>query len=173
MAAPDDYCVVVKNHPNMTWRHSASFIEKIDRIPNVKLIDFRIPSEDILKRASLLVSPSSSTIVEAALLRVPTIQLGDLGTTASYPNVRQHGEFATLPKIMRECLAKKIDEASYDIALTLCIAAAFDIGLDGGYYELWRGDNPAENITRVTDWFMSEIGRLTETHEASPATLDA
>ena len=177
MAAPDDHCVVVKDHPNMTWRHPTSYIEKIDRLPNVNLIDFRVRSEEILRRASLLVSPSSSTIAEAALLRVPTIQLGDLGTTACYPNVTQHGELSKLAAVMRERLAEKVDESRYDAALAQCIAAAFDAGLDGGYYQLWRGDKPAdidsENVIRVTDWFMSEVHRLTTDRKARTAALDA
>ncbi|NNE83125.1 MAG: hypothetical protein HKN28_04055 [Alphaproteobacteria bacterium] len=177
MAAPDDYCVVVKDHPNMTWRHPVSYIEKIGRLPNVKLVDFRIRSEEILKRASLLVSPSSSTIAEAALLRVPTIQLGDLGTTAAYPNVRQHGEFATLSQTMRSCLNEEIDESGYDAALTDCIAAAYDVGLVGGYLELRDSnkpeDVPPENVVRVTDWFMAEIRRLTKGRETKDAALDA
>ena len=116
-------------------------------------------------------------IAEAALLRVPTIQLGDLGTTAAYPNVRHHGEFASLPEAMRACLETKIDAERYDAALTQCIAAAYDVGLDGGYYELWDGDKPAdiaaENVIRVTDWFMAEIHRLAMGRQGHAAALDA
>lgn len=164
MSLPGDHTLVVKDHPNMTWRHPPSYIDKIARTPNVKLVDFRIRAESILRRASVLVSPSSSTIAEAALLGVPCIQLGDLGTTAAYPNVTRHCDLSTLSKAILDVLATSVDSATYDADLNRYIAAAFDVGVESKYHKIWAGEiseeAASEDMKRFITAFVGEIDRL-------------
>lgn len=148
----------------MSWRRPPSYLEKLARIPNVKLVDFRLRTEQILDRCALVISPSSSTIAEAALLRIPAIQFGGLGTTTVYPNVSVHADFQTLPQVIRRSLENRVDEDQYDAALAQCIAAAYDVGLEACYYELWTAekerDVSVEDRERVLNWFVAEIKRL-------------
>src|SRR3989338_8471723 len=45
MSLPDDYTLVVREHPAMVGLRTPSYLEKLDRTPNVKVIDYRIPNE--------------------------------------------------------------------------------------------------------------------------------
>lgn len=161
MSLPDDYCLVVKDHPAMAGRRSMSYLDKIARLPNVKLIDVRVSTEQVLSRTKLLVSPSSSTLSEAALLRVPAIQLGSLGTTKNYPNVTHHSNLMSLPKVIRELLARKVDPDLYDEELLKYIAAAYDVGIEDSHTQLYVGDVDEEEKRvlekKVSGWFVNEI----------------
>src|SRR3989344_3597300 len=51
---PDDFTLVVKDHPDMAELRSPSYLQKIARTPNVKLVDYRVSSERLLKDATLV-----------------------------------------------------------------------------------------------------------------------
>lgn len=174
MALPDDYCLVVKDHPGMSGKRPISYLDKLARMPNIKLLDTRVPTQQLLKRASLLVSPSSSTITEAAMMRVPTIQLGGLGTTRAYPNVTFHSDFTDLPSVIRKKITQNIDEHAYDEEMIRLTAAAYDVGLEDSHTRLYIGDiNEAEQRElekEVNAWFVEEIyNRLDAAHKEEPA----
>lgn len=128
MACPGDYSLVVKDHPNMVWRRPLSYLKKLSRIPNVRLVHYKTSSEELLRNASLVVSPSSSTISEAAILKIPAIQLGSLGTTAIYPSVTRHSDIESLPDVMNNCINSRFDDL-YELKLLNCVAAAYDVGI--------------------------------------------
>ena len=78
MSLPDDYTLVVRDVPVMatSGRRSCSYLEKLARTPNVKLIDYRISPQEVLKQADLVVSPGGTTLAEAAFYCKPGIQIG-------------------------------------------------------------------------------------------------
>ncbi len=139
MSLPGDYTLVVKEHPGMVGKRPPSYLEKISRTVNVKLIDYRIPSQEILKRAALVVSPSSTTIAEAAFFNKPAIQLGNLGTTLKLPNVFRHTDMTTLARKIQEVLAVNLNNPEYERRLVNFVAAAYDTGLEVDYVSLWEG----------------------------------
>ncbi|MGC9605519.1 MAG: hypothetical protein ABSF56_02055 [Minisyncoccia bacterium] len=138
MSLPDDYTLVVKDHPAMLGYRPPSYLEKLARTVNIKLIDYRIPSYDILKRASLVISQNSSVLVEAAFLRIPAIQLGDLGTTLKLPNVSKHTDMTTLVHKIKEVLKVDLHTPQYERRLENYVAAAYDTGFDVNYFSLWE-----------------------------------
>jgi len=138
MSLPDDYTLVVKEHPAMVGLRPPSYIEKIDRTPNVKFIDYRIASEEVLKKADLIISPSGTTISEAAFLKKPVIQLGNLGTTLKLPNVFKHTDMTTLPKKIKEVLKIDLNTAEYERRLENYVAAVFDVTFDFDYMKAWE-----------------------------------
>ena len=137
MSLPDDYTLVVKEHPAMVGLRPPSYLKKIARTANVKLIDYRIPSETVLKGADLVVSPSSTTVSEAAFYRVPSIQLGNLGATLRLPNVFKHTDMTTLSKKINELLGKNLNTQEYERKLENFVAAAYDTGFNLNYFGLW------------------------------------
>lgn len=133
MALPDDYTLIVKEHPMMVGKRPASYLEKVARTPNVKLIDYRLPSEKILKRAALVITPTGTISAEAAFLKVPVIQLGNLGTTLRLPNVFWHADITTLSKKIKEVLAANLNSAEYERRLENYAAAVYDTGFRADY----------------------------------------
>ncbi len=139
MSLPDDYTLAVKDHPAMFGYRSPSYLKKLAKTPNIKLIDYRIPSETILKKADMVVSPSGTTLAEAAFLSKPAIQLGDLGITQMLPNVTQHGDFTTLEHTIRHALSENLKTAEYEKRLENFVATAFAVGFDLPYADIWNG----------------------------------
>ena len=139
MSAPGDYTIVVKDHPAMLGRRSKSYLEKIARTPNVKLIDYRTPSERIIRGADLIINISGTSLAEAAFLKKPAIQLGNLGVTKILPNIFTHTNLSTLTDAIKEALATNLDTPEYDKKLLNFVAAAYDVGSDADYVGIWWG----------------------------------
>lgn len=137
MSLPDDYTLVVKEHPAMVGLRPPSYIDKVARTPNVKFIDYRISSEEVLKKCALVISPNSTTIAEAAFLNKPAIQLGDLGTTLKLPNVFKHTDMTTLTAKIKEVLKADLNNDNYEKRLENYVTAAFDTGFDINYSDIW------------------------------------
>ena len=157
MSLPDDYTLVVKEHPAMVGYRSPSYIEKIDRTVNVKLIDYRISSAKVLRGADLVISPNSTTIAEAVFLQKPVIQLGELGTTLKLPNVYKHTDMATLSKKIKEILKIKCDINENNRKLENYVAAVYDTGFSIKYNTIWnKGKGDFDALWKL---FSSEIER--------------
>jgi len=158
LSLPDDYTLVAKEHPGMVGLRPPSYIEKVARTPNVKLIDYRISSEEVLKRADLIISPNSTTIAEAAFLIKPAIQLGNLGITLKLPNVFKHTDMTTLSDKIKEVLKINLNNEEYERKLENFVAAVYDTGFDFKYNTVWtkgKGDD-MENLWQL---YKGEIER--------------
>lgn len=153
MSLPDDYTLVVKEHPAMVGFRPPSYLEKIARTPNVKLIDYRIPSETILKNADLVISPNSTTLAEAAFYNKSAIQLGNLGTTLALPNVIRHTDVTTLSAAIKTALKRDLHTSEYEKRLENFVAAVYDTGFDVDYINIWEQGDPSglalERLWRV------------------------
>ncbi|PIR12976.1 hypothetical protein COV49_03670 [Candidatus Falkowbacteria bacterium CG11_big_fil_rev_8_21_14_0_20_39_10] len=156
MSLPDDYTLVVKEHPAMIGLRAPSYIEKISRTPNVKIIDFRISTEKILRKANLVISPNSTTLAEAAFYNKPAIQFGDLGITLKLPNIIRHTDMTTLSGKIKELLNKDLNNDDYERKLKNYIAAVFDAGFNTNYHKVWeKGDMSL--LDRLLGNFVNEI----------------
>lgn len=156
MSLPGDYTLVVKEHPSMVGYRPPSYLEKVARTPNVKLIDFRVPIERVLQRASLVVAPGGTVLAEAAILKIPAIQLGQLGKTLLLPNVFRHTDLSTLASKIVEVLSIDLDTSEYEQGLINYVAAMYDVGLESNYVEIWEGTE-TDGLHVVVERFVSEI----------------
>lgn len=138
MSLPDDYTLVVKEHPEMVGKRPPSYIEKIAKTVNIKLVDYRTPQSEILKRASLILSPNSTTVAEAAFYNVPAIQFGNLGTTLALPNVFKHTDMTTLSEKIKEVLKINLKNEDYERRLENFVAASFDTTIKADYIGIWE-----------------------------------
>ncbi len=156
MSLPGDYTLVVKEHPDMIGLRAPSYLEKIARTVNVKLIDYRFSSEEVLKRADLVICPSCTTIAEAAFLNKPVIQLGNLGTTMKLPNVFKCTDMTILSKKIKEVLKADLNTPEYERRLENYVTAAYDVGIILNYCEIWeKGDK--EKLGLLLECFEKEI----------------
>lgn len=161
MALPDDFTLVVKDHPAALGFRSHKLLDKIFHIPNVKLVRWDTPSEKILKKCQLVVSPNSTTLMEAAIYRVPAIQLGGLGTTSILPNTYQYTDMGQISKKIKSLLDEfsTLDNEEYDKSLVNFIASAFDIGWDLNYIDVWENDRKGSE-SMLNEIYLSEIKRI-------------
>src|SRR3989344_467650 len=150
MSLPDDYTLVVKEHPAMIGVRAPSYIEKLVRTVNVKMIDYRIPSETILRKTDLVVNAGGTILSEAAMYKKPVIQLGNMGTTLKLPNVFKHTDLTTLTKKIKEVLAIDLNTEEYERKLENYVTAAFDTGFGFNYVAAWeRGKGDMEELWRI------------------------
>ena len=155
---PDDYVLVVKEHPAMVGMRPPSYIEKIARTMNVAFIDYRIPPAYVLSRAALVVSPNSSTIAEAAFLNKHAIQMGDSGTTLKLPNVTKHTDMTTLGEKISQILQVNLRTPEYERRLENFVAAAYDTSFSCDYVRVWE-EGDTKQLPKLLDEFISEVKR--------------
>jgi len=164
MSLPADYTLAVKEHPAMQGYRSPSYLEKVDRTPNVKLIDFRIPVDEVLKKASLVINHNCTTFMEAAFYNKPSIQLGNLGTTLKLPNVFKHTDMTTLAAKIKEILKAELNNQDYERRLENYVAAAYDTGFEFNYHNVWLGGESGDMET-LWQAFKGEIEKNLEGRE--------
>ncbi len=138
MSLPGDLTLVVKDHPAMDGLRSRSYLDKLARTPNVKLVDPRTPAETLLRGAELLVGASGTVFAEAAMLGLPAVQLGDLGTVRRLPNVTHHADLSTMHEPIGRLAGQRLEGETYDARLRNYVAAAYDVGFNNDYYALWE-----------------------------------
>lgn len=159
ISLPGGMTLAVKEHPAMVGKRSFSYYEKLALLPNVKLIDYRLQNEDVLRKTAVVISPSSTTISEAAFFRKPAVQLGDLGTTQLLPNVFRHTDMTTLAGKIKELLSLSFHTVEYEQKLENFVAAAYDTGLPVSTLSIWdRGDE--ESKEKIWQYYRQEIERV-------------
>ena len=156
---PDDYTLVVKDHRAFLGKRSPSYLKKLALTPNVKLLDYRTPTDEILKKCDLIVSPSSTSIAEAAFYNKPGIQFGNLGTTLKLPNIQRHTDMTTLSKKVKEVLQLDLHTPEYDRLLENYVAAVYDAGFEFKWHEVWSGEEQ-DDIDSLLNIYLGEIASV-------------
>lgn len=161
---PDDMTLAVKDHPAMYGFRNPSFIKKISRTPNVKLINPNISGLNVLKKSKLLIAPTGSSFYEAALLKIPSIHLGDIGLIDLLPNTEKINNYRDLPnKIKYLEKDMKFDE-EYNKKVINYITASLDVGFDLKYQEIWnKSIIDYENLNKIFIKFKKEVEQNVDT----------
>ena len=138
MNLPNDYTLVVKDHPDMHGKRSPGYLEKLLRTPNVKLVHYSNSGLECLKKCDFLIASTGTTCWEAALLKKPTIFLGKLGTHLLFPNVKTINNYNEIPNIILK-LEKDNNFFSdyYNEKLLKIISASRDEIFDCNYSRIW------------------------------------
>ncbi len=76
LSMPVGMKLLVKEHPLMLGRRPLTYYQKLLEIPNVELVDLDLPSEDVLRRAKLVVVIRGAIGLEAAIKQIPVVALG-------------------------------------------------------------------------------------------------
>lgn len=168
MALPGDLTLVVKDHPSALGYRSSTYLDKVANTPNVKLIDYRTPAEAVLRGAEIVISPNSTTLMEAAIFDKPGIQLGNCGTTRVIPTVVRHTDMTTLSNCILRLQQDDFVDADKKRKLINYVAAAFDSGWKFNYHGLWERDEPAD-MAAFWALYKSEILRLFNTKSPGQA----
>ena len=159
LSLPADYTLVVKDHPDMFGLRSPEYLKDLSGTPNIKLIDYRIPSETVLKGASLVVAPNSTAMVEAAMYHIPVIQFGEEGIILKLPNVLKHTDPTTLAACIGERLQENLKTPEYEQRLKNFVAAAYDTGFELDYISAWE-DAKENEREKIWDMYRAGLERI-------------
>ncbi|MDC0336052.1 hypothetical protein OAN24_04045 [Pseudodesulfovibrio sp.] len=158
MSLPGDMTLAVKDHPEMVELRPHTYLEKLARTPNVKLLHYATPTKELLERTRLVIAPTGTTIFEAVLMHKPVVQLGPLGKTLMLPNVTHHTDFATLGEVITAILNQPMDIEEHDRKLDAYIAAMYDVGFTLDYYGVVEAGHK-EHKQKAVDLFVNEALR--------------
>lgn len=73
---PNDYKLVLKEHPSCIYNRNSSFYKKILKLSNVRLAKYDISSKSLIENSMLTVSVTGTACLEAFLLKKPSICFG-------------------------------------------------------------------------------------------------
>ena len=159
LSLPADYTLVVKDHPDMLGFRPPEYLKDLAGTPNIKLIDYRIPSETVLKGASLVIAPNSTAMVEAAMHHIPVIQFGEEGIILKLPNVLKHTDPSTLSACIKERLRINLKTPEYERRLKNFVAAAYDTGFELDYISAWE-DAKEDEREKIWDMYRAGLDRI-------------
>lgn len=77
MALPVHFKLYIKEHPTMVGDRTRRFYKEIKKIPNVKIINPKINSYEVIKKAKLVASINGTAGWEAILFKKPCISFGE------------------------------------------------------------------------------------------------
>jgi hypothetical protein len=155
---PGNLRLAVKDHPAMFGSRSYKYLDKLKRTPNVALLDHRETTENIFRKAELVVSTGGSSVIEAAIASLPVIQFGDLGLSKLLPNVFTHSDLTTLSERIIEVLKLDLTIPEYEKNLEAFVAAAYDVGFRADYIQAKTGSQ-SDQSTILVEASINEIER--------------
>ena len=134
----------------MLGKRSISYLEKIKYLPNVKIIKSSIPNWKIFKKSKVVVGVSGTSVFEASILGVPTIQLGNLGTIRVLPDVHYIKTLADIKEKINYLIKNPVNKGENHTKMLEYVHAAFVNG-------------QKKNITKDDLYilYIKEIERLT------------
>ena len=107
---PIGYNLIIKDPPiqiTRGWR-SISELKKIIELPNVTLVHWSIPSKDIMKKCSLVISIKGSSAIECAFYGKPAIVFSNVGYL-NLNSITKVKNLEFLPNAIRTALNTEVD----------------------------------------------------------------
>ena len=150
ISIPAGYTLYVKEHYRHIWRQPASsFQGYIRRFPNLKFLDLTVDSHEIIKKAKLVITLSSTVGWEAFLYGVPVLQFGG-AFYSRFKGIYLFQNYANLKSQIKEIIKNhRADEEEI-----LRAVAALSAGTTPGYLNDPNLD-PAvleeENLKNIAD----------------------
>jgi hypothetical protein len=146
---PGGWDLVVKEHFYMAGQRSLSFYKELRRIPNLRLVPFSVPTNELIQNAEVVAVITSTCGLEASLIGRPVIMFGEYPWDYA-PTVHKVGAFTDLPALIRHAAGSARGAAHPDV---LAFAASWDAALPHGrYYNNRQHDWLREdNRVRIAD----------------------
>lgn len=156
MSLPGDMTLIVKDHPGMFGLRNPKYLNKIKNLPNVKLVDYSINPNEILKKTKIVIASTGTVLFEAAIRKVPAIQLGGLKKTSILPNVTICNNYDQINDLITNKLNENLNNEEYDFNLSNYISSMYDCSFDSNYLGVWE-NNETGDITKIIDFFIKSI----------------
>lgn len=143
-ALPMHFKLYVKEHPLMVDYRPRSFYKELKKNPNVKLIKPNISGLDIVAKAKLIITITSSAAWEGVMLKKPAISFGDWFYNF-LPMVKRCRDVEQLPSLVKSQLEHHQHDED---ALLLFLAAIFEDSISIDMVRIWEQE-PDEAKKRV------------------------
>lgn len=157
-ALPFYMLLYVKDHPAMVGYRPYSYYREIMAIPNVRLVDAKIPGHELSRRAALTVTISGTGGWESVLFGKPVITFGDVFYN-DIPGVAQCRNFEELPYIVR----KQLETFRYDEeGVVKYLSALLEGSVPVDYVDLWTKAASPETIKADTG--IAQLARALATY---------
>ena len=124
---PIEYKLYVKEHPSTVtrnWRSISDYKEIMD-IPNVRLLHYSVPKDEIFQNCSLVVSAMGSSSLDAAFYGKPSVILGKMFYSI-LPSVHYAKTLNELPEIIRSSLQETVNLQDVERFLAIFKKNTFD-----------------------------------------------
>ena len=151
-ALPFDTTLVVKEHPTFLGQRSSQFFRELRKIPNLRLVDHRVSSFDLYRRADLVVTISGTTAYEAGLLGIPAVVFSPMYFDR-LSSVHYCSNISELKLLVRRLMTSFERDLEADVN--------FVSELVGNSYEAWwddpffdRAAMDVANISNLTNAFL-------------------
>jgi hypothetical protein len=131
---PLDMTLLVKEHPTMFGRRPRRFYQTISRFPRCRLVDPRIPGIELVGKAAITCTISSTAAWEAMLLGRPALALERFPFAGLGEGLVECTDFVELPDALARALSQP---PAAQRSLELYLAAIFDLGFDIPPEFLW------------------------------------
>jgi hypothetical protein len=132
-ALPADHYLVVRDHPAMVAERPFAFYRSLTERAGVLLADPAVPNLDVLARASLTVSVTGTSCLEAFLLGKPSLQLGRSFFTEW---IHSFDRFRDFKQEVREAIGTR--EIPHEKIVDL-VSRVYSIGSDFALYSAGGG----------------------------------
>lgn len=141
---PLQYKLYVKEHPQMVEYRRRSYYKELKKIPNLKLINPKITSHELIANAKLLFTITGSAGWEATILKKPIINFGRHFYN-SLSQIKLCTNIDTLSGLVKEQLEKFVHNEQELIAF---MAAIFEDSVDVSMHQLWEDEKDLEKKRR-------------------------
>ncbi|MDO8592395.1 MAG: hypothetical protein Q7R92_01310 [bacterium] len=154
---PLHFKLYVKEHPTMVGYRTHDYYKKLKKIPNVKLVNPRTGSFDLLKNAKLITTITGTTGWEGILFKKPIITFGDVFYNA-LSTVKHCHEIEQLPFLIKKQLENfRHDETELENFIGAILEESAPIDLT----KIWeQGEAPEiekEKLTLLVDLIAKKL----------------
>jgi len=128
---PIEYNLYVKEHPfsgTRNWKSISDYKEIMD-IPNVRLLHYSIPNDELFQNCSLVISAMGSSGLDAAFYGKPSIVFGKMFYTI-LPSVTYAEKLSDLSKTIRSSLQKTVELEDVKKFLAIFYKNSFDFDIN-------------------------------------------
>ncbi len=156
MSLPGDMKLIAKDHPVMRGYRSGKYLDKLDRTPNVLLVNSDFPSSELIRKSKVVITTAGTVAMEAALLKTPVIQLGDIATTLRLPNTTHHSDLSTMSDVIAQVVKSDFEIPEYERRLLNYVAAAYEIGFGEDHRLAWE-DRDQDETNAIINRYLGEL----------------
>lgn len=126
---PEDFILIVKEHPSMYGRRSSKFFKKLSKKSSTRIISPKISSNLLIKNASLVVSVSGTACFEAYILKIPSLVFGKTFFDM-FTNI--YGiDYNDLNQTLKKYIKRDITDKDVNLALNLIFQNTYDFVCGG------------------------------------------
>lgn len=149
---PYNYTLYVRAHPHWPDTYPYSYLSKMKKYPNVKIISDQIPAHDIVKNAKAILTYNATTGIEALIYKKPVLSFAS-SIYKEHPAVHYCSDLFELGKKLARVVNAKVnqeDTLNY-LSKMNSVSIGFRLGSD-----CFSSDSDSSNKARVFAEFMDK-----------------